>query len=377
MTNLGIIKLEAIVYYVHNLERSIHFHAEIMDLQQLGESSLEHQKENGEHSVVFQGADCRVIATSPLEENSRSWRYLQRQPDGIGTLVFEVEDIDHTFGVLIQRGGTPVGDVQSFTDETGKYQTFSITTPFGGAAFQFVQRENYRYPFPGFQPGLIRLGNNKFGFQNFDHVTTNFETMAPALLWMEHVMGFERYWNIEFHTSDISTIHEGTGLRSVVMWDPYSGVKFANNEPWRPAFENSQINQFTEENRGDGIQHVALTVKDILPTVTDMRKNGVPFLRTPGTYYDVLPDRLVRIGIGSIDEDIELLREAEVLVDGRDKNSYMLQIFMENASNFYNDSEAGSFFYELIQRKGDKGFGGGNFRALFESIEQQQGRLPC
>src|SRR5690606_36144246 len=131
----------------------------------------------------------------------------------------------------------------------GHFATFSITTPFGGSTFRFVERKN----FPALVPGMgshptPKGGKNSLGFEAFDHITSNFETMSPALLWMEHVLGFERYWNIEFHTNDVAKNTEtGSGLKSQVMWDPTSGVKFANNEPLRPHFRASQINVFAED----------------------------------------------------------------------------------------------------------------------------------
>jgi 4-hydroxyphenylpyruvate dioxygenase len=237
-----------------------------------------------------------------------------------------------------------------------------------------VQRDGYRALFPGLKThDTPRGGHNRFGFSHMDHVTSNFQTMTPALLWLEHVMGFERYWEIEFHTDDVAGESDhGSGLKSRVMWDPASGVKFANNEPKFPYFKASQINLFTEDHRGDGVQHVALAVSDIISTVKGLRDRGVEFMPTPGSYYDMLPERLKKLGVGSIDEDIQVLRDLQILVDGDRERSYLLQIFMKDAASLYHNPEAGPFFFEIIQRKGDLGFGGGNFRALFESIESQQ-----
>jgi 4-hydroxyphenylpyruvate dioxygenase len=156
------------------------------------------------------------------------------------------------------------------------------------------------------------------------------------------------------------------------MWDPASGTKFANNEPARPFFKSSQINIFNEELRGDGVQHVALTVADIITAVRDLRGNNVTFMPTPGTYYEMLPERIEKTGIKKIDEDLDVLRDLEILVDGDHHHAYMLQIFLKESAGLYKDPKAGPFFYEIIQRKGDRGFGAGNFRALFESIEHQQ-----
>ena len=156
------------------------------------------------------------------------------------------------------------------------------------------------------------------------------------------------------------------------MWDPGSGVKFANNEPCRPFFRHSQINVFCEELRAAGVQHLALSVEDIVHCVKELRARGIEFMPTPGTYYDALPERLRTMGVGSIDEDIGVLRDLEILVDGDGDGKYLLQIFLKESSGLYKEEEAGPFFYEIIQRKGDKGFGAGNFRALFESIERAQ-----
>jgi len=158
-----------------------------------------------------------------------------------------------------------------------------------------------------------------------------------------------------------------------VLWEPESGVKFANNEPARPNFKQSQINVFVEDHRDNGIQHLALAIDDIVKNVGAMKQQpGIEFLTTPGAYYDYMPERLRQCGVGSIDEDIEDLRKLGILVDGNKPHAYLLQIFMKETGHLLKDKEAGPFFYEIIQRKGDRGFGGGNFRALFESIERAQ-----
>jgi 4-hydroxyphenylpyruvate dioxygenase len=156
------------------------------------------------------------------------------------------------------------------------------------------------------------------------------------------------------------------------MWDPYSGVKFANNEPFRPYFKESQINIFAEDNRGDGVQHSALAVTDILKAVRGLRAAGVEFMSTPGSYFDMLPERLRTSGIVAIDESLDDLRALEILIDGDKHRQYLLQIFLKEAAGLHHDPEAGPFFFEIIQRKGDQGFGAGNFRALFEAIERDQ-----
>ncbi len=372
--SLGIKRIEALHYYVHDLDRSRRFYTEAMDFSETGHSSESLEKEGKQRSALFEAGDCRVLCSQPIGEGGRAWRFLQKHPDGIGTVVFEVEDAERAFRLLDGRGGTPIGEVERFEDDGGSLAMFSITTPFGDTTFRFVERNGYRSFLPGFEhEASPKGGKNKFGFDAIDHLTSNFQTMSPALLWMEHVMGFERYWDVEFHTNDVAGEREGgSGLRSVVMWDPVSGVKFANNEPLRPFFKASQINIFNEDHRGDGIQHAALTVGDIVTAVRDLRERGVQFMPTPGTYYDMLPKRLEELEIGEIDEPIDELRELGILVDGKGHQSYLLQIFLKESAGLYDDPDAGWFFYEVIQRKGDEGFGAGNFRALFESIERQQ-----
>ena len=379
---IGIVRLEALHYYVHDLERSRRFYTERLDFAETAASGAELERQGRQRSALFEAGDVRVLCSEPLGEGGRAWRYLRKHPDGVGTVVFEVEDADRAFRLLEERGGTPIADVEGHEDGGGTLRTFSITTPLGDTTFRFVERRGYAGSYPGMVAHAApRGGRNAFGFGRIDHLTSNFQTMKPALLWMEHVLGLEEFWEVQFHTRDVAEARRaaveaqrGSGLRSVVMRDARSGVKFANNEPWRPAFKSSQINVFHEDHRGDGIQHAALTVADILSAVDGLRARGVEFMPTPGAYYDALPERIRTSGIGRIDEDLEALRAREILVDGGGPGAYLLQIFLRDSAGLYHEPEAGPFFFEIIQRKGDEGFGAGNFRALFESIEREQQR---
>jgi 4-hydroxyphenylpyruvate dioxygenase len=376
---IGIVRLEALHYYVRDLERARRFYCDQLDFAEVARSTPDLEARGRQRSAVFEADRVRIVCSQPAGDGGRAWRWLRKHPEGVGSLVFEVEDCDRTFRLLEERGGTPVTDVEEAQCDGGAFRTFNVTTPFGDTTFRFVERRGSPATYPGFEP-VARAGvANAFGFGEIDHVTSNFETMKPALLWMEHVLGFEEFWEVQFHTAEAASearrqamLKKGSGLRSVVMRDPRSGVKFANNEPWRPAFKSSQINIFHEDQRGDGVQHAALTVRDIVPAVRAMRGRGVEFMPTPGSYYDLLPERLKSVGVGSIDEDVATLRELEILVDGAAPGSYLLQIFLKDAAGLWKDPEAGPFFFEIIQRKGDKGFGAGNFRALFESIERDQ-----
>ncbi len=371
---VGIKRIEGIHYYVNDLERSRTFYVDKLDFAETWRSSPEMEANGRQKSAAFHAGNIDIVCSAPVGTGGRAARFLGKHPDGVGTLAFEVEDIERTFAMLEERGGTIIDDIQTFQDDGGTMRQFSITTPFGDTTFRFRQRSGYQSLYPGCvkHPGT---GSNKFGFEDIDHCTANFQTMKPMLLWMEHVLGFEQLWEVDFHTSDMDPGRKtGSGLKSIVMWDPTSNVKFANNEPARPFFKNSQINIFNEELRGDGVQHVALTVKDIVTAVRDLRTAGVSFMPTPGSYYDLLPERIEKSGIKKIDEDIEILRDLQILIDGDAHHAYMLQIFLRESAGLYKDPSAGPFFYEIIQRKGDRKFGAGNFRALFESIEREQSK---
>lgn len=373
--SLGIRRIEAIHYYVHDLERSRRFYTEKLDFQEIGASGEQLATSGHQRALVFEAGECRVVCSSPIGTGGRAERYLKKHPDGVGSIVFEVADIERTFSVLEGRGGTPIAEIQSERSIHGGFKSFVITTPFGGTTFRFVEREGSYPLYPGFELYPTPIGGkNAFGLERFDHVTSNFETMAPTLLWLEHVLGFERFWHVEFHTDDVArrVDAQGSGLRSVVMWDRASGVKFANNEPYRPNFRASQINVFHEEHRGDGVQHVALGVLDIVSAVRGLRERGVEFMPTPKAYYDALDARLAALGVEALAEPRSELEQNQILVDGDGHGGYLLQIFLKDSAGLYLNPEAGPFFYELISRRGDSGFGAGNFRALFESIEQTQ-----
>ena len=181
-----------------------------------------------------------------------------------------------------QSGGTPITDVESFRDQSGELKMFSIATPFGDTTFRFVERQGYAPIYPGYVPNTaVKPGGNRFSLGHIDHITSNFETMAPAMLWLESVMGFQRFWEIKFHTRDVADPDRktGSGLKSLVYKDPTSDVKFANNEPWRPFFKSSQIHLFNLDHRGDGIQHAALAVADLMaaPFRRSREENGNTF----------------------------------------------------------------------------------------------------
>jgi 4-hydroxyphenylpyruvate dioxygenase len=370
---LGIMGIEAVHFFVNTLERARTFWIDQMDLGWIAESSEASVAQTGVRTIALRAGNATYLCSESAAARSPVERFLARHPDGVSELIFRVADVEKTYRTLVERGATPVVDIQRTEGDGGSLAWFSISTAFGDVLFTFQQRDGYR----PIVPGLVTFedpkgGRNRFGFAEIDHITSNFMTLQPMVLWCKEVMGFEEYWGIQFHTEDVSPNRtSGSGLKSVVLWDPHSGVKFANNEPMKPYFDRSQIYTFVEDNHGPGVQHTALTVRDIMAAVPDMRSRNVSFMPTPRSYYELLPARLSESAI-QIDESMDSLSEREILVDGEGPGKYMLQIFCKDFAALFGNKNAGPFFLEVIQRKGDRGFGGGNFRALFESIEREQ-----
>jgi 4-hydroxyphenylpyruvate dioxygenase len=373
--SLGILGYDSFHFVVADLERSRRFYAEALGFTEVARASAAKIEKGGEVASVFGAGQIRVLVSSPKRIDSRAARFLRIHPDGISSLAFRVRDIRPTWDFLEARGATFLSDIAVDEAEEGAFKTFSIATPLDDTTFRFIEREG---KYPRFAPDFEDVGDGKprespHGFATIDHVTSNAYTMLPVVNWYRDILGFTHYWDVEFHTAERSGSRRltGSGLRSIVMSDPESGVKFATNEPMRPFFRDSQINRFCEVHHGAGVQHVAFLVKEIIPAVEALRAHGVQFLPAPGAYYDRLPKRLEDVNITNVKEPMEVLRRNHILVDGAD-DKYMLQIFMLDAMAMYGDEKAGPFFYEIIQREGDRGFGYGNFRALFESIEATQ-----
>ena len=338
--------------------RTRRFYVDSLRFAEIGRSSPALEEEGRQRSFVFQAGEVVMVCSTPAGEGGRASRYLARHPDGVGTIAFEVEDIRRTFSVLDERGGTPITAIQTLRDAEGTIETFSITTPFGDTTFRFTERCGYRGLFPGMDLYEVPLGGkNELGFVDVDHITANFLTMKPALLWLEHVLGFEPLWEVDFHTHDLEKEEngEGSGLRSKVMWDPKTGIKFASNEPRRPSFKKSQINVFHEEHGGDGVQHVALSTRNIVHAVGGLRARGVPLMATPKKYYEMLPERLTRMGIGRIDEDLGTLEDLEILVDGSGPNSYLLQNLHSRFGEPARQSRRRTFLLRNHREKGRPG----------------------
>ncbi len=377
--NLGIKGYDGLRFVTLDLERSRNFYLEKLDFGLSAKSTSRWEENTGDRAEVYTAGDIRIEIVEPQRDDSWAAAHRRFHPAGIGKVNFEVVDIEAAWDKLAGRGATFIDEIETFQSDGGTYRHFEIASPMGNLNYGFVERDGYDTYAPGFK-SVGDGGDNKFGFTHIDHLTSNVRTLKPLVDWFGDVLGMEQYWDIQFHTSDLDFDDiddidpdkvEGSGLKSIVMWDPESGIKFANNEPRRPQFKNSQIQKYVEDFRGGGVQHAAFAMRDIVGSVAELRDRGCSFLDTPQSYYDAAPDRLAEQGVSSIDEDFEELSELGILVDGEEEK-YLLQIFMEEAADYYDEPDAGPFFIELIQRKGSQGFGGGNFRALFESIERRQ-----
>lgn len=372
----GILGYDSFHFVVENMERSRQFYVDRLDFKEVARAGDDLVARGGQASSVFGAGDVRVCVSTPLSQSSKAARYMKRHPAGVMSLAFRVKNLDETMAFLDERGGTFLADPLQDKDATGgTYRSVEIATPLGDVAFRFVERNGYARFAPGFAdvgPGHASQPENRYGIRNIDHITSNGLTMQPIVSWYRDVLGFEPFWDVSFHTKDVAKERvSGSGLKSIVMWDPGSNVKFATNEPLRPFFRDSQIAKFVEANGGNGVQHIAFAVANILTSVEDLKERGVEFMPTHPAYYTHLPERLATLGITNVTAELRELERLQILVDGA-HDKYMLQIFMREAAAMYDEHRAGPFFYEIIQRAGDEGFGYGNFRALFESIERAQ-----
>ena len=369
--NLGIIGYDSVRFVSLDLERSRAFYVDKLDFAITGRTTKDFEETHGYKGEVYSARNIDLEVIESLDDSSIAAKHLKNYAAGIITVNFRVQDIEFAFKTLEERGATIVNDITTVEADGGTHKSFEIISPLGNTTYGFVQRDDFDALAPGWE-SVSEGGTNRFDFSGIDHLTSNMRTLKPFIDWCESVLGFERFWDIAFHTSDIDpTRTSGSGLKSIVVWDPESGVKFANNEPQRPFFNNSQIQIYLDDFGGPGVQHAAFGVRDIISAVRELRKADVEFLHTPGVYYESSPERLKQQGVSKIDEDYAVLSETGILIDGAEEK-YLLQIFMKEAAQLYDQPKAGPFFVELIQRKGDRGFGGGNFRALFESIEREQ-----
>lgn len=344
-------------FYVGNAKQAAHFYISAFGFQALAYSGPETGMKDRVSYVIRQGKITFVL-TTPLRPNNTVADHIYKHGDGIKTLALRVDDATDAWHQTTQRGGKSWLEPETLKDDEGELVLSGIHT-YGETVHLFVERKNYRGIF---MPGFRAWANPYFrpadaGLLHVDHCVGNvgWNQMNIWVGFYEQVMGFRNI--LTFDDSDIST--EYSALMSKVMSNGNGFVKFPINEP-AEGKKKSQVEEYLDFYNGEGVQHVALATADIVKTVTDLRNRGVEFLRVPNSYYDDLLDR-----VGHIDEDLEPLKELGILVD-RDDEGYLLQLFTKPVE------DRPTLFFEIIQRKGAKSFGKGNFKALFEAIEREQ-----
>ncbi|QQS40949.1 MAG: 4-hydroxyphenylpyruvate dioxygenase [Acidobacteriota bacterium] len=360
---LGLKKIHHVEFYVGNAKQAEFYYRNAFGFSRIAYSGLE-TKNRDTTSYVLRQNRVNFVFTTPLTDDHPAAEHIKVHGDGVRDIAFQVEDADFAFNEAVKRGAKVAIEPHDWKDENGTVRRAAIHT-YGDTIHSLISYNtknnghNYSGPFlPGFTEQNVP--GDEVGIQLVDHIVGNVE-LGKMNHWCDfysEVMGFERY--ITFDDKDIST--EYSALMSIVMSDGGHNIKFPINEPAEGKGGKSQIQEYIDYYKSAGVQHVALLCKDILHTVQKLQDNGVEFLRVPDTYYDEIPSR-----VGEIDEEIEDLKRLGILVD-RDPEGYLLQIFTKPVE------DRPTVFYEILQRKGCKGFGKGNFKALFVSIEEEQRR---
>lgn len=309
-------------------------------------------------SYVLKQDKIRFVLTTGLQPDSEISEHVKKHGDGVKVLALWVDDAAKSFQETTIRGAEPAGEPKIVKDEFGEVVIASIKT-YGETWHTFVERKNYKGPFlPGYKPVKSSLTINPIGLKYVDHCVGNVE-MGQMNRWVdfyEHVMGFKLL--ITFDDKDIST--EYSALMSKVVSNGNGYIKFPINEP-ASGKKKSQIEEYLDFYHSAGVQHIAIATDDIIFTVGELRKRGVEFLKVPEVYYNDVLDR-----VGHIHEDLQELKKLNILID-RDEEGYLLQIFTKPVQ------DRPTLFFEIIERNGAKSFGKGNFKALFEAIELEQG----
>jgi 4-hydroxyphenylpyruvate dioxygenase len=346
-----------IEFYVGNAKQAAHFYQFAFGFTLVAYRGPEtgHRETT---SYVLQQGKIRLVLTTALDPESFVAQHTHLHGDGVRDLALWVDDATKSFDETVKRGAIPVHEPITLEDEFGTVVKSAIKT-YGDTIHSFIERRNYNGVFmPGFQAQTNpHWQPQPIGLKYVDHVVGNVDLgdMNKFVHFYAHVLGFHQL--VSFDDKDISTDY--TALMSKVMSNGNERIKMPLNEP-ADGKKKSQIEEYLECYRGAGVQHIAVATDDIIETVTQMRQRGISFLSVPSAYYD---DLLARVG--HIDEDLEPLRDLGILVD-RDEDGYLLQIFTKPVE------DRPTVFYEIIQRKGARSFGKGNFKALFEAIEREQ-----
>ena len=343
-----------IEFYVGNALQASYYYNKGFGFDVVAYCGLETGERNRASYVMRQGK-VQLVLTSGLSCDSEIGHHVLRHGDGVKNVGLRVKDARLAYQTAIERGAESVSAPVEHEDADGKFVSATIKT-YGDTIHTFVQRKEYQGAFaPGFK--AIDKKGESTGLLIVDHIVGNVET-ERMMTWVEfyqRVFGFYIYQY--FDAKDISTQY--SALVSKVMANKSGSIKLPINEPY-PGKRKSQIQEYLDYYTAPGVQHIAISTADIIATVGNLQKRGIEFLKVPRSYYDTLSER-----VGKIDEDIEQLAKLGILVD-RESEGYLLQIFTKPVE------DRPTLFFEVIQRKGAKGFGKGNFKALFESIEREQ-----
>lgn len=344
-------------FYVGNAKQSAHYYMSAFGFQAIAYAGPETGMKDKVSYVVRQ-SKLTFVLTTPLRVNNEIAAHVYKHGDGVKYLALRVDDATSAWEETTRRGGKSYLEPKHLQDDDGEVVISGIHT-YGDTVHLFVERKNYSGAFmPGFRPwSNPHFAPADTGLLYVDHCVGNvgWNQMDPWVKFYEDVMGFKNI--LTFDDNDIST--EYSALMSKVMSNGNGFVKFPINEP-AEGKKKSQVEEYLEFYDGEGVQHVALATADIVTTVKDLKSRGVEFLQVPTSYYDDLLER-----VGTIDEDLGPLKELGILVD-RDNEGYLLQLFTKPVQ------DRPTLFFEIIQRKGAKSFGKGNFKALFEAIEREQ-----
>ena len=343
-------------FYVGNAKQAAHYYRTAFGYQLVAYRGPETGTRD-RASYLIQQNKVRLVLTSALAPDHPIAEHVLRHGDGVRDIALWVDDAREAFARAVERGAKPAAEPAVLRDDDGEAVIAAFHT-YGDTIHSLVERRNYSGAFlPGFRRLESRFNPSPVGLLHVDHCVGNVELgrMNTWVKFYEDVMGFRNL--ISFDDKDIST--EYSSLMSKVVASGNERIKFPINEPAQGK-KKSQIDEYLEFYRGPGVQHIAIATDDIIETVTALRDRGVEFLRVPTTYYDDLQAR-----VGRIDEPVDTLAELGILVD-RDPDGYLLQIFTKPVQ------DRPTVFYEIIQRKGARSFGKGNFKALFEAIEREQ-----
>ena len=351
---LSIRSIDHLEFWVGNAKQAAFFYQHAFGLAVTAYAGLETGVRD-RASYVLQQGKVRFVFSSPLGPEGFMAEQIRLHGDGVHDIALEVEDVDRAYKETTKRGARRVQEPTTVRDDQGEIRRASVGT-YGDTVHSFIDRSKYRGAFlPGYRDTASKEADGPLLY--VDHVVGNVALgdMNKFVAYYRDVMGFAQFQH--FDDKDIST--EYSALMSKVMADGSGKVKFPINEP-APGKKKSQIDEYLEYYRGPGVQHIALATNDIINTVSRLRDSGIQFINVPPSYYEMLEGR-----VGKIQEDKGQLAKLGILVD-RDEEGYLLQIFSKPAQ------DRPTVFYEVIERKGSRGFGKGNFKALFEAIEREQ-----